>query len=65
MRPRDRVQLARWSLLNWPKRMMREARARTTDPRDLGAVALIAGGCTVGAVVGSLAGPGRSRARVA
>jgi hypothetical protein len=57
--------MARWSLLNWPGRMMGEARARTNDPRELGAVAMIAGGCTAGAVVGSLAGPGRSRARVA
>ena len=65
MRPRERLVMARWSLVHWPHRMMREARARTTDPRELGAVAMIAGGCTAGAVMGSLAGPGRSRARVA
>jgi hypothetical protein len=61
----ERLQVARWSLSGWPRRMMREARSRTTDPRELGAVAMIAIGCTLGAVVGSLGGPGRSRARVA
>src|SRR4051794_10340090 len=60
-----RLRTARWSLVNWPRRMLGEAREATTSRADLAAVALIAAAAAAGAASGSLAGPGRSPARVA
>jgi hypothetical protein len=60
-----RLRTARWSLVNWPRRIMGEARAATGSRADLAAVAAIAAAAAAGAASGALAGPGRSPARVA
>jgi hypothetical protein len=66
---RERLQVARWSVANWPGRLVREARrAAAREARgavDFLAVAAIAVAAGVGGAVGSLAGPGRSPSRVA
>ncbi|MDQ1385761.1 MAG: hypothetical protein QOG65_3140 [Actinomycetota bacterium] len=61
----QRLYTARWSLVNWPRRILSEARAATGSRIDLAAVAAIAAAAALGAASGSLAGPGRSSARVA
>jgi hypothetical protein len=67
--PRERLRQARWSIVNWPRRILGEARAATRGQRghraDLVVVALVGTAVGVGAAAGSLAGPGRSPARVA
>jgi hypothetical protein len=60
-----RLRSARWSLVNWPRRIMSEARTATGSRADLAAVAAIAAAAALGASCGSLAGPGRSPERVA
>jgi hypothetical protein len=62
---RERLYQARWSLTNWPRRLLREARDQSARRADLALVALVGLGVGVGAAVGSLAGPGRSPDRVA
>jgi hypothetical protein len=61
----DRLRQARWSLANWPRRLLGEARGRTQSRSDLALVALVGIGVGVGGAVGALAGPGRSPHRVA
>jgi hypothetical protein len=60
-----RARTARWSLVNWPWRILGEARTATRSRTDLAAVAAIALAAATGAASGSLVGPGRSPARVA
>lgn len=66
---RERLSQARWSLANWPRRILGEAREATRgEPggrAELAIVALVATAVGVGGAVGSLAGPGRSPRRVA
>jgi hypothetical protein len=66
---RERLHQARWSILNWPRRILGEARRATQGGRgnraDLAVVALIGTAVGLGGAVGSIAGPGRSPRRVA
>jgi hypothetical protein len=66
---RERLRVARWSVANWPVRLVREARrAAAREARgaiDFVAVAAIAVAAGLGGAVGLLAGPGRSPSRVA
>jgi hypothetical protein len=62
---RERLHQARWSLTNWPRRLLGEARGQSARRADLALVALVGLGVGVGGAVGSLAGPGRSPDRVA
>jgi hypothetical protein len=61
----DRIRHARWCLLNWPKRLSRDARRTANDPLDLVAVRVFAAAAAIGGAVGSVAGPGSSPRRVA
>jgi hypothetical protein len=65
----ERLRQARWSLANWPLRLLAEARLATRGVsgrrRELALVALVGTAVGVGGAVGSLAGPGRSPDRVA
>jgi hypothetical protein len=66
--PRERLRQARWSIVNWPRRIVGEARAATRgggNRADLVVVALVGTAVGVGGAVGSLIGPGRSPSRVA
>jgi hypothetical protein len=66
--PVERFRNVRWSVVNWPRRIVRDARRACREPgnrRELALVALVGIGVGVGAAVGSIAGPGRSPARVA
>lgn len=60
----ERLYTARWAIVNWPTRILREARPATSSRVDLAAVAAIATAAAAGAATGALAGPGRSAARV-
>lgn len=66
---RERVRQARWSLANWPRRIMAEARAATRGRAgtraDLAMVAVVGTAAGLGGAVGALSGPGRSPNRVA
>ena len=64
-RPDERRRQARWSIGNWPGRLLGEARAADVRRKELPLVALVAAAVGVGGAVGSLAGPGRSPQRVA
>jgi hypothetical protein len=62
---RERFRQARWSLANWPPRIIREARAAAlaeagAGRAELAVVALIGAAMGVGGAVGALTGPGRS-----
>jgi hypothetical protein len=65
----ERVRHARWSLMNWPRRTLAEAGEAVRQGRggsaELAVVAVVAAAHAAGAALGSLAGPGRSPARVA
>lgn len=64
--PAQRLQQARWSIVNWPRRILREARDAATGTRgDLTLVALVGTAVGLGGAVGALTGPGRSPDRVA
>jgi hypothetical protein len=69
LRPAERLRQARWSIVNWPRRIVGEALGETGGGRgsraELAIVALVAIAHGVGAAIGSLTGPGRSPARVA
>jgi hypothetical protein len=69
LRPAERLRQARWSIVNWPRRIFGEALRANGDRRgsraELAVVALLAIAHGVGAAMGSLAGPGRSPARMA
>jgi hypothetical protein len=65
LRRAERLHTARWALVHWPARILREAREAGPGALDLAAVAAIALAAAVGAACGSLFGPGRSPARVA
>jgi len=64
----ERLRQARWSIANWPRRILRDARhachQRGNRP-ELALVILVGIGVGVGGAVGSIAGPGRSPTRVA
>jgi hypothetical protein len=61
----DRLRQARWSLANWPRRLLAEARSECGSRAELMLVGLVGAGVGLGGAVGSLAGPGRSPERVA
>jgi hypothetical protein len=66
--PAERLRNARWAVVNWPRRTIRDARRACREPgnrRELALVAFIGIAMGIGAAVGSLAGPGGSPARVA
>ena len=63
--PRERVTQARWSIANWPGRLLGEARRANARRPELPLVALVATAVGAGGAIGSLAGPGRSPRRVA
>lgn len=66
---RERLRQARWSLANWPRRIIGEARAATRgqpgNRADIAMVAVVGTAAGVGGAVGMLSGPGRSPNRVA
>jgi hypothetical protein len=62
--PRQRLGQARWALLNWPRRTIRDARPAARGA-DLAVVALYGVAVGLGGAFGALAGPGRSPARIA
>jgi hypothetical protein len=61
----QRLRDARWSLANWPRQIVHEARAARGGGREMAMVALVATAVGLGGAVGSLTGPGRSPQRVA
>jgi hypothetical protein len=61
----ERLSQARWSLVNWPPRVMDEVRGVAAGRKELAVIALVAAAAGVGGAVGSLTGPGRSPVRVA
>jgi hypothetical protein len=61
----DRLRQARWSLTNWPRRLLGEARNEGGSRAELALVGLVGAGVGLGGAVGALAGPGRSPDRVA
>jgi hypothetical protein len=62
----ERLRQARWGIVNWPKRIFREARAVSRgDTPALALATLIGTAVGVGAAVGSVAGPGKAPDRVA
>jgi hypothetical protein len=67
--PLERIRQARWSVANWPPRILHEAREAMGDARgtraELALVAFIGAAVGVGGAVGALTGPGRSPAIVA
>jgi hypothetical protein len=65
LRREERLYAARWSVANWPRLILGDARTAGASALDLAAVAAIACAAAAGAASGSLAGPGRSPERVA
>jgi hypothetical protein len=65
----ERLRQARWSILNWPRRVVRDAQAacggQAGHRRDIAVAGLIGIGIGVGGAVGSIAGSGRSPTLVA
>jgi hypothetical protein len=66
---RERLRQARWSLVNWPRRIFADGREATGGGPgqrfELALVAAVGVAAGVGAAVGSIAGPGSSPDRVA
>jgi hypothetical protein len=65
LRSSQRTRQARWSLLNWPRLLVDEARSSSPRLLDLALVRVLALAAGVGGAVGSLTGPGRSPLKVA
>lgn len=61
----EKLRDARWSLANWPRQIVGEARAARGRRREMAMVALVGTAVGLGGAVGSLTGPGRSPQRVA
>lgn len=61
----QRARVARWSLANWPRLLVHEARTSSPGRVDLAFVQMMALAAGVGGAVGSLRGPGRSPLKVA